>query len=285
VTQDRVSEIPEDRHLLIIGAMKCATTSLFSYLAEHPAIAPCSVKEPEFFSEHQGHVARAARYQDLWDFDPARHAYAMEASTGYTKWPEQGVAERIHAYGIRPKLVYVVRDPFARIESHYNFVLHDPAWEARGMTHESLVQNSDYAAWADAYAAVFGAENLLLLDYAELVADPTRAVNRVAAFLGIAPMAAVADTSARNVTERPRSGLERRIRRLVPGLGSGAPEALKRPVRGLLAALRPEKGRMSPAERAEIAAYLAPGMARLGSVYGFDVAQWGFAPAPLAKAV
>ncbi len=134
----------------------------------------------------------------------------MEASTGYTKWPEQGVAERIHAYGIRPKLVYVVRDPFARIESHYNFVLHDPAWEARGMTHESLVQNSDYAAWADAYAAVFGAENLLLLDYAELVADPTRAVNRVAAFLGIAPMAAVADTSARNVTERPRSGLERR---------------------------------------------------------------------------
>ena len=40
--QDRVSEIPKDRYALIIGAMKCATTSLFSYLAEHPAIAPAS---------------------------------------------------------------------------------------------------------------------------------------------------------------------------------------------------------------------------------------------------
>ena len=91
-----------------------------------------------------------------------------------------GVAERIHAYGIRPKLVYMVRDPFARIESHYNFMLHDPAWEARGMTDESLVQNSDYAALGSTPTRrCSAAENLLLLDYDELVADPTRAVNRV----------------------------------------------------------------------------------------------------------
>ena len=57
-----------------------------------------------------------ARYEDLWDFDPDRHRYAMEASTGYTKWGERGAAEQIHAYGLRPKLVYVIRDPFERIE-------------------------------------------------------------------------------------------------------------------------------------------------------------------------
>jgi len=280
VQQDRVSEIPEDRYLLIVGAMKCATTSLFGYLAEHPAIAPATVKEPEFFSRHQGHRVDVARYEDLWpDFDPARHAYAMEASTGYTKWGERGAAARIHAHGLRPKLVYVVRDPFERIESHYNFMLQDPGWQ-REITNPSLVQTSNYALFADEYAGVFGRGNLLVLDYAELSGDPAAAVNRVAAFLGLAPLAAIADATARNVTELPKSGLERGLRRLAPALGRGAPEALKRPVRDLLAAIRPQKARLTAAERAGIAAALAPGMARLGAEYGIDVAKWGFDPAP-----
>ena len=275
-----MTEIPKDRYLLIIGSMKCATTSLFSYLAEHPAIAPTTVKEPEFFSLHQGHRIDVPRYEDLWEeFDPDRHAYAMEGSTGYTKWGERGAADRIAAYGIRPKLVYVIRDPFQRIESHYNFMLQDPEWQ-RDITNPSLVRTSDYALYADDFSAVFGRENLLILDYAELVGDPAAAVNRVSAFLGLPPVAAIADASAKNVTELPKSGLERRLRRLAPGLasslGRGTPEALKRPVRELLAALRPDKSRLTPAQRAEIAATLAPGMARLATKYGFDVAQWGF---------
>ncbi|HRO13218.1 MAG TPA: hypothetical protein PK452_16955, partial [Amaricoccus sp.] len=143
-----MSEIPQDRYALIIGAMKCATTSLFSYLAEHPAIAPARIKEPEFFSRNQEHKAQIARYEDLWDFDPDLHRYAMEASTGYSKWGERGAAERIHAYGLRPRLVYVVRDPFVRIESHYNFMLlQNPAW-TRDITDENLVQTSNYYLYA-----------------------------------------------------------------------------------------------------------------------------------------
>ena len=282
--QDRAPEIPGDRYLLIIGAMKCATTSLFGYLAEHPAIAPATVKEPEYFSRQQGHRVDLARYEDLWpDFDPARHAWAMEASTGYTKWGEPGVAERIHAYGIRPKLVYVVRDPFERIESHYNFMLQDPDWQ-RNITDARLVQTSDYAHFADAYAAVFGRENLLVLDYAELSGDPAAAVNRVAAFLGLDPVRTIADASARNVTGLPKSRLERGLRRLAPGVGRATPEALKRPVRGLLATIRPQKARLTPRQRARIAELLAPGMARLGAEYGVDVAKWGFEPAARPRA-
>ena len=270
-----MSEIPQDRYALIIGAMKCATTSLFSYLAEHPAIAPAKIKEPEFFSRNQGHRVQIARYQDLWDFDPDRHRYALEASTGYTKWGERGAAERIHAYGLRPKLVYVVRDPFVRIESHYNFMLQNPAW-TRGITDENLVQTSNYYLYVADYARVFGRENLLILDYEALSADPHGTVNRACDFLGLAPVAVIADASARNVTALPKSFFERRLRRLAPALGRGAPEALKRPVRRALAALRPDKSRLTPAQRREIAATLAPDMARLGAEYGVDVARWGF---------
>lgn len=35
----------------IIGERKCGTSSLYRYLLHHPAILPCKVKEPQFFSK------------------------------------------------------------------------------------------------------------------------------------------------------------------------------------------------------------------------------------------
>ena len=138
--------IDPDKFLLIIGSAKSGTSSLFRYLSEHPAVCPSVTKEPEYFSEHQMHPRPVRRYEDLWpDFDPAVHRYALEGSTGYTKWPvENGVAERMRAYGIRPRLVYLVRDPVERIESHV-----DPCVE------------------------VFGREAIRVLDFAHLRADPS----------------------------------------------------------------------------------------------------------------
>lgn len=271
-----LSRIPADRFALIIGSMKCATTSLFAYLAEHDAVAPSLVKEPEYFSKHQGHRYPVARYEDLWpDFDPDRHRYAMEGSTGYTKFFERGAAETIRAYGLRPKLIYILRNPFDRIESHYNFMLQDPEWPF-GITDPSLVQTSNYWLYADDFARAFGRENLLLLDYETLSRDPRATVNAACAFLGLEPLATLAAPEARNVTELPRSDLERRLRRMLPDLGGRVPEAVKAPVRRALAALRPDKSRLSPAERARVQATLAPDMSRLQADFGVDVGKWGF---------
>lgn len=52
------AQIPADAYLLIIGAMKCSTSSLFNYLAPHPSICPCITKEPEFFLNTSGTAAR-----------------------------------------------------------------------------------------------------------------------------------------------------------------------------------------------------------------------------------
>ena len=37
-------------NFLIIGAMKSATTSLYSYLSQHPDIFMTKIKEPMFFN-------------------------------------------------------------------------------------------------------------------------------------------------------------------------------------------------------------------------------------------
>lgn len=274
---DTSTTIRDDQYFLIIGSMKCATTSLFSYLAEHPAVCPASVKEPEYFSRQERHHDtrnRISAYTDLWDFDPARHAWAMEASTGYTKHEEPGVAERVAAYGIRPRLAYAMRDPFARIESHYNFMRRHPQWQMP-ITHPDLVQTSNYFAHAEAWTEVFGREALLLIDYEDLTGEPLATVNRVCTFLDIAPMAEIADSSARNVSARPRSEAERVLRRAAPVL-SRLPAGVKTPVRRLLETTRPQPVRLTLEQRAEVTETLAPDMARLHDEWGVDTARWGF---------
>ncbi len=47
---------------LIIGGIKCGTSSLYRYICAHPSVLPCKEKEPGFFSQHS--LAKLSR-----DFD------------------------------------------------------------------------------------------------------------------------------------------------------------------------------------------------------------------------
>lgn len=108
--------------MMIVGAMKSGTSTLFEMLSQHPAICPSCVKEPEFFSSHQGHGADVEDYESLFDYDSLRHTMCLEASTGYSKYPSEiDVPKRIKEYGLNPVFIYSVRNPFDRVESEYNF--------------------------------------------------------------------------------------------------------------------------------------------------------------------
>jgi hypothetical protein len=110
--------IPET--ILIIGSMKSGTTTLFDLLARHPAIAPARNKEPGFFAFEEVFALGFGWYDALFAFDPARHRYGLEGSTDYTKHPFcTGVAERLIASAPRRfRLIYLMRHPLRRIESH-----------------------------------------------------------------------------------------------------------------------------------------------------------------------
>ena len=107
---------------LIVGAMKCGTTSLFEYLASHPAVCGSVPKEPNFF-HREAWPADLAEYAAFWpDFDPVLHEVAIEASTGYSKWPDvPDVTTRIQEFaarhGTRFRFLYIVRDPLRMIGS------------------------------------------------------------------------------------------------------------------------------------------------------------------------
>lgn len=63
-------KIPQNAYLLIIGAMKSGTSTLYNHIAKHPQICPCiDHKEPEFFSSYQNHGTKVKKYEDLWKFN------------------------------------------------------------------------------------------------------------------------------------------------------------------------------------------------------------------------
>src|SRR5438093_5987591 len=104
-------------NLLIIGAQKCGTTSLHAYLDLHPDVHMADAKELDFFIAERGWRNGAHWYAARFRDDaPVRG----EASPNYTAWPVwEGVPERAAALVPRARIVYLVRDPIERIESHY----------------------------------------------------------------------------------------------------------------------------------------------------------------------
>lgn len=68
------------------------------------------------------HRIDADQYEQIFDYNPNIHSKCLEASTGYTKFPKEfDVPKRMKEYGIDPYFIYSVRNPFDRLESHYNF--------------------------------------------------------------------------------------------------------------------------------------------------------------------
>ena len=148
------------KHIILIGAMKCGTTTLYDHLIKHPEIAEGIAKEPEFFSINMGGnpELKKGKYIDKFLIDGGKHRFTLDASTGYTKYPaEEGVPGRIKEYGIDPYFVYIVRNPLERIKSHYNFMKRDVLWNEK-IDSPHLINTSSYYMQLEQYTKHFSKE-------------------------------------------------------------------------------------------------------------------------------
>jgi hypothetical protein len=111
---------------LIVGAMKCGTTSLFNYLAAHPEVAACRTKEPNYFSSDDFRPDDPQSYFSLWNWQPGVHKIAIEASVNYSKIPTNpNCADRIAQFSDCDfRFIYCMRNPFDRIASYVYHGLH-----------------------------------------------------------------------------------------------------------------------------------------------------------------
>jgi hypothetical protein len=142
--------------LLVIGAMKCATTALHAYLDAHPDIAMWSGKEANFFTG--GQAAPPVAPEEWWRhgqwhrgvqwyatlFDPTAKLRG-ESSPGYTAPDNPLAAVRMAGVVPHARLLYLVRDPLERAVSQYAHHVREGD-ETRPVTEALLDRDSQYVA-------------------------------------------------------------------------------------------------------------------------------------------
>lgn len=197
-----------DRFVLVIGAMKAGTTTLFQLLRQHPRIAACREKEPNFLSEPERWRQGLAAYEQLWDWRPEQHTWALEASTSYTKLPmRRSASSATWTLPAEFRFVYLVRHPIARLRSEY---LHSLAkgWLAKpiyeGLAPHSVL-HSNYRMQLAPYIAAHGTQAVLVLSYGELCRDPLAVTRRVWGWLGLDASAPVRDPGPQNSSDGHRA--------------------------------------------------------------------------------
>jgi len=201
---------------VIIGAMKCGTSSLHAQLAAQDGFLMSEPKEPNFFSDDDVFARGLDWYRSL--FRGGEGVLKGESSTHYTKRPTYPACfERLSAALPEARFIYVMRDPLDRLVSHY---IHE--WTMGNVkgalteeieTRRELIDYGRYAYQLEPYLDHYGKERILPVFFERMKADPQGELSRIGAFLGAErPLAWRDDISPQNVSKDrlrkiPMSGL------------------------------------------------------------------------------
>ncbi len=172
---------------IIIGAMKCATSTLHAQLAKLPGVCMSEPKEPNFFSDDEQFARGIGWYESL--FVDVGESMCGESSTHYTKLPTHPLAvERMRQHLPDVKLIYVMRHPVDRLISQY---IHE--WTQRAVSGSinqavdrlpRLIDYSRYSMQLRPYLDAYGAERILPVFFERVVRDPQVEFERVCRFIG-----------------------------------------------------------------------------------------------------
>ncbi|MGH6649838.1 MAG: sulfotransferase family protein [Sphingopyxis sp.] len=268
-------------NLVVIGAMKCGTTSLNDYLDLHPDVHMAPDKEINFFSGENAH-----RSLDWYcaQYDGTK-AVRGEASQNYTKSHHpfyKGAPERMAAIIPDAKLIYLVRDPIERYRSHIveNYVgetvQEDIAWN---LANDHQFQTGKYAWQLRFFLEHFRMEQILVVDSDELNRARHETMNDIFAFLGLDAIADEkafafkSNTNASNgVPSRWRMALPYRAARKLAPFDLDA--QLSRPAISRILFPGLEKPDLSADQVDELRSRYAPEVAQLRALTGQSFAKW-----------
>ncbi len=191
--------------LVILGAMKCGTSTLQAQLASQPGVFMSTPKEPNYFSNDEIFAQGQNWYEGLFA-NAAPGDLKGEASTHYTKLPTYPqTLPRMQAVLRTPRLIYMIRNPMVRAVSHY---IHEWTEGRLGADAPAAFQQTPeitaygcYGMQIAPFAAAYGADRILLTSLEQIKADPDTAFGQISAFLGLPADAAwIHDLPAQNVS-------------------------------------------------------------------------------------
>jgi hypothetical protein len=275
---ERAGALP---NVIVIGAMKCGTSSMHKYLDAHPDIAMSRDKELNFFS-----------HNDRWELGPdwyRRHFSAStmirgESSPSYTNFPRlPNVPDRMKSLIPEAKLIYLVRDPIERVVSHYvhsreagreKRPIDDALHQLEG---NKYIEPSLYHAQLERYLRLFSPSQILVISMEEMRDYRDETLGRVFRFLGVDDCFRSARHESAYHVSRQRGPLRRAVernrfaRKIHPYVPSSVVSLVAAHDSASRASERPKLPR---AVRESLRSYLHEDINRLREELGQEFATW-----------
>jgi len=216
-------------NFIIIGAMKAATTSLYTYLKQHPDVFMTSIKEPMFFNNFQKRnnfklqgrktkkITTFEQYNALFKGVKTEKAIG-EASPAYIS--NKDCPTLINKHLPNAKIIAILRQPVARAYSNF---LHARRADREVIADFETAFNKEkerkaenwsplyyykgkgyYAEQLERYYNLFPKENIKVLLFEEVIKNPIETAQEIFEFLNI-DNSFVPDTSKKaNVSGTPK---------------------------------------------------------------------------------
>lgn len=287
---------------IIVGAAKCGTTALFSYLSTHSGVACAPRKEPYYWCPDipiRAPLADPAEYANLWRDAPPT-ALRGEATPAYIR--SEIAIPAILAANPSARFIFLIRKPAEMAASFHAQMLVDleedvgsfeRAWHlqdrrARGRSipgacfNPRSLQYAEVCALGDQlerFLAAVPQEQRLVLLFDDLAAAPRSVYVRTLAFLGLAD-------DGRTIFEVVNRNRKRRAPKLARLYGAVWHRLALRPWPALDRLLLAEAARPplpSPFEQ-ELHAAFRPQVEKIETLLGCDLSHWKTPPTPTATA-
>lgn len=223
-------------NFFVVGAPKCGTTSLSTWLDGHPRIYMSPVKEPHFFSTDLASrtVRSSNSYKKLFRSRKSEHSHAGEASTWYLF--SDVAVPAIERQIVDAKYIVMTRDPvdmFLSLHHHNCRVLHEDqhdaetAWYLQGdralghnipktCTEPAFLQYRAACSLGTLVERLYARvpkERVLLIPLERMRTEPGYGYRRVLGFLGVEDDAKT-DFAVENVARGTRSVVFQRLLRM-----------------------------------------------------------------------
>jgi len=197
-------------NFIIIGAMKAATTSLYTYLKQHPDVFMTTIKEPMFFNNFKKKndfkvlgrkTKKITTFEEYYPlFDAVKNEKAIgEASPSYIS--NTDCPSLIQQHLPDTKIIAILRQPVARAYSNF---LHarradrEPIADFETAFNKETERKAEnwsplyhykgkgyYFEQLERYFTLFPRENIKVLLFEDLVKNPIKTTQEIFKFLNI----------------------------------------------------------------------------------------------------
>jgi len=214
-------------NFFIIGAPKCGTTAIASYLDEHPEIYISDPKEPDYLNSDMAYstVSSLQEYASCFRYATKKHKFICDASVGYL-YSEKAVESINKDYG-NSKLLVMLRNPIDLVYSFYseqvwsgaeNVMDFETAWKLQSKRNVGenipklckrpfLLQYKEIGLLGKYLNKLFNVvdrEKIHVVLHEDFVKNPAYEYDRILDFLGVSSMK-IEDFPYVNENKKPRN--------------------------------------------------------------------------------